>query len=196
MMTEITIDDNLSKNLFKCTETPNSKLFIEYIVEKRKLQWELFKSIEQKAANLVLFSGLMIGFTLNLTDSYPVLSFNKVFIESFGISYLFLPLSLFVFSISILLSLKILSNGLFHGNLKKTSFANEYFEKKYLAYLEKPEVQLIDKSLFSSISKELIYEVLFLKRKNIENSSDLRTSYIIFSIGAIIMIFTVVNTFQ
>ena len=56
------------------------QILFSFLVEKKNFQLELFKCVEQKAVQLVLFSGIMIGLILNLTNIYPIL-FNQINIE-------------------------------------------------------------------------------------------------------------------
>lgn len=169
----------------------NSKVLFEFMMEKNKFHWEIFKGIEQKAVNLVLFSGVMIGLVINLTSSFPELASN-ITVKSIGISYQFIPMSFLILFVSIISGMIVIIKSFFLDIYTQTGFVKEESETYYNnhsteCYLDNNLILLLD---------ELTDEIRLLKKRNSWNSSMLTAGFFCFSIGVLTIIVSVLLFFK
>lgn len=168
------------------------QILFNFLVEKKNFQLELFKSVEQKAVQLVLFSGIMIGLILNLTNIYPIL-FNQINIELLRFSYFFVPLSFICFFVSIATGLKVLSNSLFIDTFFKYGLVSRNNKQYFIHWIESCNKE-VTTNLYTRVwINELTKEIEILKVRNSTNSPTLKGGFLFFSIGVFLTIISVLK---
>ncbi|WP_319508400.1 hypothetical protein [uncultured Methanolobus sp.] len=105
-------ENKIESNISKTEKQENLIIVIEFLSKKRNLHWEIHKGIENKAVQLVLFSGVMLGLLINLINLFPNLR-GVIRIESFNINYHFLTLGLILYVMSAISGLRVLLDSLF-----------------------------------------------------------------------------------
>lgn len=168
------------------------QILFNFLVEKKNFQLELFKSVEQKAVQLVLFSGIMIGLILNLTNIYPIL-FNQINIELLRFSYFFVPLSFICFFVSIATGLKVLSNSLFIDTFFKYGLVSRNNEQHFIHWIKSCDKE-VTTNLYTRVwINELTKEIEILKVRNSTNSPMLKVGFLFFSFGIVLTIISVLK---
>lgn len=173
-------------------------MLFEFILENRKLQWDIFKSVEQKAVQLILFSGIMIGLVLNLTELFPYLMDNMINIyifDTFSVSYFFLIVCFLLLIISILCGLKVISHSIFLDVFTPTGFKKEEFEKHFHRYLSRDDGCLDSSSFSLEMLSELTDEIKFFKNRNSDNSIYLKMGFVFFILGIFFISTTILAIF-
>ncbi len=174
-----------------------SPMLFEFILENRRLQWDIFKSVEQKAVQLILFSGIMIGLVLNLTDLFSYLIDNAISIiifEKILVSY-FVQFIFILFIISTLFGLKVISHSIFLDIFTPTGFRNEEFEECFHKYLSSDDDCLDNRSFSLEMFSELTSEIQFLKKINSDNSPFLKGGFVVFITGVVFITITILTIF-
>ena len=170
------------------------QILFNFLVEKKNFQLELFKSVEQKAVQLVLFSGIMIGLILNLTNIYPIL-FNQINIELFRFSYYFVPLSFLCFIVSIATGLKVLSNSLFIDTFFKYGLVSQNNEQHFIHWIKSCNKEVTTNLYRHVWINELTNEIEILKIRNLNNSPMLKAGFLFFSFGVLLILISVIKVF-
>lgn len=170
------------------------QILFNFLVEKKNFQLELFKSVEQKAVQLVLFSGIMIGLILNLTNIYPIL-FNQINIELLRFSYFFVPLSFFCFFVSIATGLKVLSNSLFIDTFFKYGLVSRNNKQHFIHWIKNCNNEVATNLYTHVWVNELTKEIDILNVKNSKNSPMLKVGFFFFSFGVLLTLISVIKVF-
>ena len=175
-----------------------SPLLFEFILENRRLQWDILKSVDQKAVQLVLFSGIMIGLVLNLTDLFPYLmdnTINIIIFKQVTISYFFQLICFTLFIISTILGLIVISHSIFLDVFTPTGFRKEEFEECFHKYLSSDDDCLDNRSFSLEMLSELTSEIQFYKKINSDNSLFLKGGFVFFTMGVVFITTTIFAIF-
>lgn len=155
-------------------EIPNYYTIIfEYMLEKKENHWDIFKNLEQKAFQLILFSGLIAGLIINFTDSFP-LNYDEF------INYGFLS-----FIVSIFFGFIVILNTFVFDKYTPTGFINEESEESFQKCLSSSDDYLNYNNFLLLILGELTDEIQFLRKKNTNNSILLSVGFTFFGFAIV-----------
>ena len=173
-------------------------MLFEFILENRRLQWDIFKGMEQKAVQLILFSGIMIGLVLNLTELFPYLMDNMININIFNnfyLSYFFLIICFSLFIFSTFCGLKVIFHSIFLDVFTSTGFIKEEFEEHFHKYFSNDDGCLDTSSFSLEMFRELTNEIQFFKKINSDNSPYLKLGFLSFILGVVFISITIFTIF-
>jgi hypothetical protein len=191
-MDNINKEDTIAQSTIKEDNNKDiSKLFIDFLLQKRQLHMDVYRGIEQKAIHLMLFVGVVISLLVSIGDS-PLFEDNIIEI-GFGISFYGLPLSLYFFILAILFGLGVLINSFFLDTFTENGFLKGDIEIVFTDYLCKQGKYVSENKMGTDLSTEIFEELKLLRKKNRRNSVMLMLGLILFALGVITLIWSILE---
>ncbi|MDK2825653.1 MAG: hypothetical protein PWQ44_829 [Methanolobus sp.] len=171
--------ENIDNSSSEKENKENTQFIIDFLSKKRDLQWEINKSIENKAVQIVVFSGAMITILINFIDFFPGMK------EAIKINFLHINCPVFIiciifYLISIIISLFVLFNPLFSQLFNGYGFINENIGMASLRSIKNPDDTYLQKFTSSNCKLEMYDELFMFSMKNKINSKILH--YALYSV--------------
>ncbi|WP_321428393.1 hypothetical protein [uncultured Methanolobus sp.] len=179
-------------NVFHEEIQTNSKVLIDFLVSKRNLHWEVYKNIENKAIQLLLSNGVILGLLINIVINFPELE-GRVHSNFLNLDYHFLGITIILYAISMFCSIYVISKTLFLDTFTDKGFIKQNVEATINRFILEPSAYCLNNNLLFEIINELHAELELLKKKNTSNSIIINVGIVFFSLGVLIIILSILS---
>lgn len=169
-----------------------SKMVIDFLLNKRDLHFEVYKGLENRAIQLLLFNGVTLSLLINIIHYFPNLN-SMIYIESIGFSYNFLIVNTNFYLLSTFCSIYVIINSLFLDTFTEKGFLKEINEMDIELFTYDYNNTILNNRLFLNIHNELHEELKVIRKKNKTNSIMISAAIVFNAIGIGFMILTLLT---
>ena len=189
----VTIEETIGSDVLHKETQTNSKILIDFLISKRNSHWEVYKNIENKAIQLLLANGVILGLLINILIYFPELS-GRIHSNFLNIDYHFLGMIIMLYGISTFCSVYVISKTLFLDTFTDKGFIKENVEETITNFMLNPIAYCLNNNLLFEQINELLAELELLKKKNTSNSITINIGIAFFSFGVFIIIVSLMST--